>query len=259
MKQVLAEVIENREVASGLYLVWLEAAGIAGGAKAGQFVMVWCGEGNELVLRRPISIHRTDQGKGRLALLFQVVGQGTGWLAQRRAGEKIDLIGPLGNGFSVQPATGNLLLVAGGIGLAPLCLLAERALRQGCSVTLLYGTAGKERYPEALLPAGLKLVAATEDGTVGQRGMVTELLPDYADRADRVFACGPLPMFKDMYLYREKLLGGKPVQVSLEVRMGCGRGLCYGCTVKTKDGLKLVCQDGPVFNLADIVWDELGW
>ena len=161
MKQVLAEVIESREVASGLYLMWLGAAGIAGGAKPGQFVMVRCGEGNELILRRPISIHRTGQEKGRLALLFQVVGQGTGWLAQRQAGEKIDLFGPLGNGFSVPPAASNRLLVAGGIGLAPLCFLAEQALSQGCPVTLLYGTASKERYPEALLPAGLKVVATT--------------------------------------------------------------------------------------------------
>ncbi|MFC1986583.1 dihydroorotate dehydrogenase electron transfer subunit, partial [Chloroflexota bacterium] len=115
----------------------------------------------------------------------------------------------------------------------------------------------EHRYPENLLPTGIKLVAATEDGTVGEKGRITNLLPDYVEWADQIFACGPIPMYHDMCVRREKLLKAKPVQVSLEVRMGCGRGLCYGCTIKTKSGLKKVCQDGPVFDMDDVLWDKL--
>ena len=136
--------------------------------------------------------------------------------------------------------------------------MAQQALDRGCSVTLLYGTRTKYRYPENLLPTGIKVVTATDDGSVGYKGMITDLLPDYAGWADQVFACGPVPMYRDMLLRRRELqLEGKPVQISLEVRMGCGRGICYGCTVKTKQGLKRVCQDGPVFDLDNILWDEL--
>ena len=108
-----------------------------------------------------------------------------------------------------------------------------------------------------MLPSGIELIATTEDGSVGQKGRVTDVLPQFVDRADCVFACGPVPMYRNMYARREGLLKAKPVQVSLEVRMGCGLGVCYGCTVKTKGGLKQVCTRGPVFDLDDVLWDEI--
>ncbi len=233
------------------HLIWLESPQIAAIARPGQFIMVRCGE--DALLRRPLSVHQIDGGK--MALLVAIVGKGSRWLSQRQIGDTIDIFGPLGNGFSINPASKNLLLVAGGIGIAPLYFLAQEALRKEYSVTLLYGTANVQRYP---VSPDIKLVAATEDGTVGHRGLITDLLPDYVDRADQVFACGPIAMYRDMALKKRELkLDGKPVQVSLEVRMGCGRGICYGCTIKTKLGLKKVCQDGPVFDLDDILWDEL--
>lgn len=267
MIQVLATVISNEKVVPGMErlgartvlsrrLMWLRCLEIAREAKPGQFVMVRCGEG--CILPRPFSIH---QVKGNNIALFFAVwedGKGTGWLSQRQKGDTIELLGPLGNGFAIYPTTGNLLLVAGGVGIAPLYFLAQEALRRGCSVTLLYGTGTERRYPENLLPAGIKVVAATEDGAVGRKGRVTDLLADFIDQADQVFACGPMAMYHDMALKRQELkLKGKPVQVSLEVRMGCGRGICYGCTLKTDDGLKLVCQHGPVFDLNSIIWDRL--
>jgi len=185
--------------------------------------------------------------------LFTVVGKGTHWLSERHAGDKIDLFGPLGNGYSIYPDSHNLLLVAGGVGIAPLRFLIDKTLEQGKEVTLLYGTAIENPYPE--VSPGIKLVKATEDGSVGYHGMITDLLPDFAGEADQIFACGPVPMYKTMAQMAE--LKGRPVQVSLEIRMGCGRGVCYGCTLKTKQGLKKVCQDGPVFDLDDILWDEL--
>jgi dihydroorotate dehydrogenase electron transfer subunit len=235
----------------GVYLIWLESPQIASTAQPGRFVMVHCGE--ETLLRRPLSIHQLANNS-KLAFLFNVVGKGTYWLAQRQTGDNIDLLGPLGNGYSIHPESHNLLLVAGGIGIAPLYFLAQDVLEKKCSVTLLYGTADKKRYS---IPPQIKLVSATEDGTVGHHGMITDLLPEFADWADQIFACGPTEMYKSMATQNQKLLKTKSVQISLEVRMGCGRGVCYGCTVKTKRGLKQVCQDGPVFDLEDVLWDEL--
>jgi len=238
------------------YLIWLDSPPIASQARPGQFVMVRCGE--DTLLRRPLSVHQADEGE--MALLLTIVGKGMRWLSQRKTGEGVDIFGPLGNGYSIHPGSHNLLLVAGGIGIAPLRFLAQQALNRGCSVTLLLGAStAAQLYPKQLLPPEVKLIIATEDGTAGKKGMITDLLPEYTGWADQTFACGPLPMYHSMALRKKELkLEGKPIQISLEVRMGCGLGVCYGCTVKTRNGLKQVCKDGPVFNLEDILWDELG-
>ena len=263
MRQAAAAVTSNNEVMPGVYLIWLDSPPIASQAQPGQFVMVHCGERLEYQLRRPLSIHQLANYStlpAHLALLFTVVGKGTRWLSQCQAGDNLDLLGPLGNGYSVHPGSHNLLLVAGGIGIAPLRFLAQHALNRGCSVTLLLGAStAAQLYPEHLLPSEVKLIIATEDGTAGKKGIITDLLPDFTGWADQTFACGPMPMYRDMTLRRKEFkLEGKPIQISLEVRMGCGLGVCYGCTAKTRSGLKQVCKDGPVFNLEDIPWDELG-
>jgi dihydroorotate dehydrogenase electron transfer subunit len=222
-------------------------------AQPGQFVMVRCGEGIEYQLRRPFSLHR--QEGDQLSLLFKVVGRGTRWLSERQAGEKIDLLGPLGNGYQIHPGSKNLLLAAGGIGIAPLVFLAEEAIKKGKRVTLLLGApTARQLYPSKLLPTKVKLITATEDGSTGRKGMITEILPGF-DGADQLFACGPLPMYQTMAQMAG--LKDKPVQVSLEMRMGCGLGICYGCTVKTRNGLRQACKNGPIFNLSDILWEEL--
>ena len=254
MRQEVASVTANAELMPQVHLMWLESSQIASPAQPGQFVMVRCGEDFEYPLRRPFSIHQQDGSK--LALLFNMVGRGTHWLSQCQAGDELDLLGPLGNGFSIHPGSHNLLLVAGGIGIAPLVFLAQQALSQGQAVTLLLGAStAPQLYPEHLLPPEVKLVTATEDGTAGKKGMITDLLPDFTGWADQIFACGPISMYQTMT--KQNFVTTKPVQVSLEVRMGCGLGVCYGCTVKTKSGLKQVCQDGPIFDLDDILWEEL--
>jgi len=247
MKQSSARVLSNGEVLPGTYLMWLESPEMAEQARPGQFVMVWCGE--ETVLRRPLSFHRV--GSGRFALLFRVIGLGTRWLAGRRMGDALDIIGPLGNGFRLSPESRRILLVAGGMGIAPLCFLGEAAAEQGRHVTLLCGTANGNRYS---VPTCLKEVAATEDGSIGHKGMVTDLIAHYIGGVDQVFACGPPAMYRAMAVM--PCLEGVLVQVSLETRMGCGRGVCYACTVKTRDGVKQVCTDGPVFGLDEVVWRE---
>lgn len=264
MKLIDAEVIENRQVLPGhthaqargilsSRFIWLTCRDIARKAKPGQFVMVRCGP--ETTLPRPFSIHQV--GGERIALLYAVRegGRGTGWLSRQKSGASVSIFGPLGNGFALPPTPKNLLLVAGGIGIAPLYFLARHAEKNNHKVTLLYGTVDKNRYP---VVHGIEAVAVTEDGSVGEKGLVTDLLPRFAERADQFFACGPMSMYHDMFnRQRELKLEGKSVQISLEVRMGCGVGVCYACTVKTKSGLKQVCKDGPIFELDDILWDEL--
>lgn len=252
MNRYLAPVITNQELMHGIYLLWLECPQIASIALPGQFIMLNCGEGT--LLRRPISIHRVDEE--RIALLYSPVGKGTRWLSQRHYGESLDLLGLLGNGFSIDAVSCRLLLLAGGIGIAPLYLLAQTALQQGKDITLLLGgRTVSQVYPHNLLPRGIRTIVTTDDGTAGHRGPVTDLLPEYAGQADRIYACGPAAMYRTMAQSPE--LQAKPVQVSLEMRMACGSGVCYGCTIRTKNGLKQVCKDGPVFNLSDVVWDEM--
>ncbi|MDD5082922.1 MAG: dihydroorotate dehydrogenase electron transfer subunit, partial [Dehalococcoidales bacterium] len=238
------------------HLIWFNCPGIASQARPGQFVMVCCGD---CTLPRPFSVHQVKNGN--LALLFVVWedGKGTAWLAQRQIGDSVGLLGPLGNSFTIKPTAKNLLLVAGGVGVAPLHSLAQEALADSKSVTLLLGAqTTNQLYPESLLPGRIRLFKATDDGSTGHKGRVTGLIPEFADWADQVFACGPIGMYRDMALRKQQFrLAGKPVQISLEMRMGCGFGVCYGCTVKTTKGLKQACKDGPVFDLDEIPPDEL--
>jgi dihydroorotate dehydrogenase electron transfer subunit len=255
MKQIIAPIVSCQETIPGIYLMWLQCPELSGLFKPGQYIMVRCAD--DMVLRRPLSIHRVDGDK--LALLFMVVGEGTKWLSHRQAGEKLDVLGPLGDDFPVSPKSKSLLLVAGGIGIAPLFFLAEEAVKSGKNVTVLFGAATKEKSnPVRFLTHGIKAVQATEDGSAGYKGLVTELIAEHAVTADQIFACGPMPMLKYMAENQKKLgIKDKPVHISLEMRMACGVGVCYGCTIRTKHGLKQVCKDGPVFALDDIIWDEM--
>jgi dihydroorotate dehydrogenase electron transfer subunit len=251
LNQIIAPVITNQEIIPGIYLLWLEASEISTIARPGQYVMLSCGEGT--LLRRPLSVHQVDEE--RLALLFAVMGKGTRWLSERLPGDSVDLLGPLGNGFTIDNNHRRLLLVAGGIGIAPLQFLAQETVKQDFDVTMVSGAKMvSQLYPQKLLPSAT-CVVATEDGSCGEKGLATDLIPRFNDRVDRIFACGPMAMYRSMA--QNALLKGKEVQVSLEARMACGFGVCYGCTVRTVNGLKQVCKDGPVFNLADIIWDEL--
>jgi dihydroorotate dehydrogenase electron transfer subunit len=266
MKQTLCSVASNMEVMPGIYLMWIEAPDIAVAAQPGQFITVRCGD---FTLRRPLSVHQVSSQE--IALLFKVAGKGTLWLSQRQTSDRIDILGPLGKGFSIEPGARNLLLVAGGIGIAPLVFLMQCASSQN-QVTLIQGartaaqlypfsSAGKKRDELPPLPNGVQFIPITEDGSMGKKGMATDILPDFLDRADHVYACGPADMYKAMAEIsrraKQSNLKLRNCQVSLEVRMGCGFGACYSCTINTKKGLKQVCRDGPVFELDDIIWQEV--
>ena len=260
MNQVSAIVISTGEVMPGAHLIWLEAPQIASEALPGQFVMVRCG--GDTLLRRPLSIHR-ENGE-EMAILFSVVGKGTNWLSSRQEGDTVDLLGPLGKGFSIHPEANKLLLVAGGIGIAPLRFLADEAVKQGKDVILAMGASSKAQLlpikgltSRATPTSGITIIKATDDGSEGFKGPATDLIADRLDWADQIFACGPMAMYKTMA--QMPALKNKPVQISLEIMMACGRGLCYGCSIKTKQGMKKVCADGPVFELDDILWEEPGY
>jgi len=165
------------------------------------------------------------------------------------------------NNFTISVDSKKLLLIAGGIGVATMVSLADYALDRGYITTLLIGCrSAAHMYPEGLLDRavsmGLNVVVVTEDGSKGREGMVTDALAELAPAADQIYACGPLPMYRaiagDM-----SILGGKQTQVCLEQMMGCGWGVCYGCTIETGAGLKKVCQDGPIFEINDVVWNSV--
>jgi dihydroorotate dehydrogenase electron transfer subunit len=251
-----APVIFNQEIMNGTNLIWVEAPEIADSAEPGQFAMIACGDGKERILRRPISIHNIQDNNA--AFLFSVVGEGTGWLAKKQTGQMIDVAGPMGNHFSINPESRNLLIAAGGIGIAPLTYFAAEAVKKGYSVRMLIGARSKDcLVANNILPQDCGLFIVTEDGSEGDKGMITSILPQHADWADQIYLCGPLPMYKAVASHKRHFLQNKPTQVSLEVRMGCGLGFCYSCTIKTLKGLKQVCKDGPVFNFDEVIWEEL--
>jgi len=266
VKQFLCTIASNVEVMPGIHLMWIEAPAIAVVVQPGQFITVRC---EDFTLRRPFSV---DQVSSReIALLFKVAGKGTLWLSQRQRGDKVDILGPLGKGFTIEPKSKNLLLVAGGIGIAPLVLFMQHGSSQH-QITLIHGTstaaqlypfssAAKKRSNLSHLPNGVQFIPVTEDGSMGQKGRATDILPDFLDWADQVYACGPVDMYKAMAKMSRRAkrsnLKLTKCQVSLEVRMGCGFGACYGCTINTKKGLKHICCDGPVFELDDIIWQEV--
>jgi len=260
-KQTLCSVVSNVEVLPGVHLMWIEAPNIAGSVLPGQFITVRCGD---FTLRRPFSVHQVSSRE--IALLFKVTGNGTLWLSQRQKRDRIDILGPLGKGFNIEPGAKNLLLLAGGIGIAPLAFLTQYASSQH-QMTLIHGAStAAQLYTERCQPTainyqGVQFIPITEDGSMGKKGMATDILPDFLDRADQVYACGPADMYKAMAEMSQRAkqcnLKLRKCQVSLEVRMGCGFGACYGCTINTKKGLKQVCRDGPVFELNDIIWQEV--
>jgi dihydroorotate dehydrogenase electron transfer subunit len=258
-------------------LLVLEAPEVAAASRPGQFVMARCGD---LTLRRPLSVHAA--GGGRIALLFRVAGSGTAWLAGLSEGTTVDLTGPHGNGYSVPGRDERAVFVAGGMGIAPLWFLAARTEGRGIA-TLVHGarTAAELYEPSqavrALLPEmsrvdAVERLVATDDNSAGVHGSALQVALPYLDRADRVYLCGPVGMCVaacEMATHDSDITGGavacSPVgrerlmsaEVSLEVRMGCGVGACYGCSISTRLGRRKVCVDGPVFRFGDVMWEEL--
>ena len=255
--QERARVVSNEPVADGLYIIRLHSPQIAAQCRPAQFVHVRCGDGIDPLLLRPFSMLNVDREAGTLDILYQVVGYGTEILKHRRAGEEILQLGPLGKTFTVPPNPGNLLMVGGGIGTAPLVFLAETVIPRGFTITLLAGARTASRHlPAECVPPEVEYVLATDDGTAGYHGPVTDLIADYYLWSDAVYICGPWPMLAAIDAAHQARAWGwnsrKPIEVSLENQMGCAMGVCLGCVVTTPQGYQRVCRDGPVFPLRDL-------
>lgn len=274
MEAAFLRVTEHARLYGHTFVTWFSGPALLRGARPGQFVMLRCADlsaealasrpegamrGSDLaddpLLPRPMSIHRVRRGPGgpEFAILYDVVGRGTEWLSRREAGDPVYAWGPLGRGFAVGRASQHLLLVAGGIGVAPLVWLADEEVRRGRSVTLVAGgrSAG-QIFPAALLPPEVELIVTTEDGSAGRKGLATDVFAELLDWADQVFACGPNAMFQAMARIAREGRSRRSIQVLLEERMGCGTGICYGCAIETRKGLRLVCKDGPRFDLREV-------
>ena len=233
----------------------LEAPEIAGAVQPGQFVMVACGANRDPLLRRPFSVHWAD-ADGTIQLLVRVLGRGTAALAQIQAGEALSLVGPLGRGFSLE--TRLPCLVGGGIGAAPLLLLARRLVEKGLKPLVLLGAATAAEatlLQQDFQALGCSLALATDDGSLGHRGFVTELLSAQAAQADKLYACGPQPMMAAVARFGAER--GIACEVSLETAMACGLGACLGCAVPDParpGAYRHVCKDGPVFSADEVLW-----
>lgn len=274
-----AHVLHHESVGLDTFLLVAEVPEVACESRPGQFVMVRCGG---LPLRRPISVHAASED--RIALLYRAVGDGTAWLSGVAQGHSLDIMGPLGNGYSLPDEGGRVMLVAGGMGIAPLCFLANR-LASYQEVILVHGARTKDelyRVPallRELVPAVSALqhigwLQATDDGSSGACGSAIDVALPYMEDACQLYLCGPHGMCLAAHglttghsdirrptdemscspRMRELLASA---QVSLEVRMGCGVGACYACSIPTIHGRRKVCTDGPVFRFGDVLWEGI--
>lgn len=200
-------------------------------------------------LRRPISV--CDWDKESLTLIYKVVGEGTEKMSRMQAGEELDLLTGLGNGFSIDPTLKRPLLVGGGVGIPPLYALAKKLLEAGKPVQVVLGFNAEAEvfYRHEFRALGCQVIVATLDGSVGIKGFVTTAIKEKQLDFDYFYACGPIPMLHALYEAVEQ-----EGQMSFEERMGCGFGACMGCTCKTKYGYKRICKDGPVLEKGEVIW-----
>jgi len=255
------KILSNKKVRGDYFKMAVCAPGIAQKAGPGQFVHLRCQNSVEPLLRRPFSFHHLS--RNNFEILYKVVGRGTNLLAKRRKGDKIDVLGPLGNGFTTTRYTlhatrSKIILAAGGMGVAPLLALAEKlADRKKIVVLLGAKTKGSVLCAGDFKKLSVKLQIATDDGSQGYRGFVTGLLKKLLrttndERRTTIYACGPKAMLKEIAQISRRFR--MSAYASLEEDMACGVGACLGCAVKTTAGYKRVCKDGPVFNLQEIKW-----
>jgi dihydroorotate dehydrogenase electron transfer subunit len=266
---VSAAVLSLEDLGSGYRRLRLAAPAAAEAAAPGQFVHVRVPGLDASAMRRPISVCDADPASGTLTLLFKVVGRGTVALAAVREGDRIDLMGPLGRGFPLPPEGAAVLLVGGGYGVAPLYFLARTVLSRAGGVHLFAGgrTASDLLLLDDFRALGVDVRPATDDGSLGAKGLVTVPLdafldarggvPDPATPPPVLYACGPGPMLRA--IDERAQARGLKAWLSLDRRMLCGVGACLGCTQTVRDGDAVatarVCADGPVFPQGRIVWE----
>lgn len=254
-----------KKIKSDIYLLGFKSVYIAGRVSPGEFVHVKVDD-KATILRRPLSVHKVK--KNLIYILFRVRGRGTKLLSQCKKGDVLNVIGPLGNGFDFKAQSSELralsnILIAGGMGVAPLVFLAEKLAagkkgKTNIKNLVLLGAKNKKEVlaEQEFKKTGFEIQVATDDGSRGFKGNVVDLLKTllrakYSELRANLYACGPKEMFYEIKKVLEKYPQIK-AQVSFEQFMGCGLGVCCGCVIETKAGYKKVCKDGPVFNINDI-------
>lgn len=245
-----AKVRRQDQLASDIYSLILYIPEIAESAKAGQFVSVYSKDGSNL-LPRPISLCEIDKGEGTIRLVYRVVGKGTKEFSRLAAGDTIDVMGPLGNGFTLKDKTA--ILIGGGIGIPPMVELAKEL---NCEKNIVLGFRDETFLLEDLEPRG-EVYIASEDGKTGVKGNVLDAIKQYNIKADIIYACGPTPMLRAIkeYAFEHNM----EAQLSLEEKMACGIGACLACVCQSTDvdshshvKNKRICKDGPVFDAGEV-------
>jgi len=263
---IAAELVRCDKITASIFQLTFREDHIASIAVPGQFVMVKTGTGRDPLLRRPFSIHQVTQD-GEIVLLVRVVGSGSRFLAQLKIGERVQMLGPLGNGFNLSVLSSDtslIALVGGGMGVAPLLFLAEELERQNlvAKTKVFLGARFKDELLclYAFKQLGFSVQCITDDGSSGQQGVVTELLRQNLITQHRpiVFSCGPGAMLKAVssFCRQNAIL----CQVSMETSMACGVSACLGCAVPTTNPDRKyvhVCKNGPVFDSQEIAWDQM--
>ncbi|MBI5740306.1 MAG: dihydroorotate dehydrogenase electron transfer subunit [Nitrospirae bacterium] len=253
-----AAVAENRQIIADHFLLTLHPLTKIVEPGPGNFFMLSTDSGLDPLLKRPFSLHRRVGGD--FQILYRIAGKGTGILSKRKKGDVLDIVGPMGNGFPPARSRDKIILIAGGLGIAPIFALAEKLKKN--KPMLFYGAkTGEEMLClSELKELGIETVISTDDGTSGIKGFVTDILKGFLSRhASRIthhvlYACGPGPMLMALSALANKF--SVKGHIALEQNMACGIGTCLGCVVNTKEGYKRVCKEGPVFPMEKIIWGE---
>ena len=248
-----ATVISQERISTGIYSMWI-ACDLAKYAKPGQFVSLYSGNGAHL-LPRPISICEIKEDKTALRLVYRVVGAGTDEFSKLQSEDKIKVLGPLGNGYTLKNK--KAILAAGGIGVPPIVELAKTLKKEfNCELNIVVGYRSKLFLYEELKQYG-NVYVSTEDGNFGTKGNIMNAIAEHDIQGDIIYACGPMPMLRALKVYAEE--HDIEAQISLEERMACGIGACLGCVCKTKEkdhhtnvNNTRICTDGPVFDARDV-------
>lgn len=257
IKNELCTVISQKEIAENIFELTLQGELVQSMNEPGQFIHLKVSNGMDPLLRRPISIANINQINSQFTMIYRKEGRGTTLLSEKLVGEKVDVLGPLGNGFPVEEVQSGqtALLVGGGIGVPPLYELSQRLVERGVKVIHVLGFQSKAAvfYEEAFASLGETFIA-TVDGTHGTKGFVTNVIEANQLAFDVLYSCGPTPMLRAL----EQAYSHKKVYLSLEERMGCGIGACFACVCHTGDdptgySYKKVCSDGPVFRAGEVV------
>ncbi|HNX29136.1 MAG TPA: dihydroorotate dehydrogenase electron transfer subunit [Syntrophomonadaceae bacterium] len=254
-------VIVNNQIGSDMYQMEFISPEMAARCKPGQFIHVKVNTLNAPLLRRPLSIYDVDKKLGSIILLYKVVGQGTELLTRIRSKEYLDVMGPLGQGFNTKPSGRRIVLIGGGVGIAPLVYLARVLKEKNYQIKVLHGADSRRNLvaAEKLQEIGAEFLAATDDGSAGFKGFVTDLLIKKINprQVDYIYACGPEAMMAAAAEYATA--NRIPGQVSLEEHMACGVGACLGCARKLKssdENYVKICKDGPVFDINEVEFQK---